>query len=74
MATIAGAPGGLTASAGTRSVTAGLSDIGLPRGVSPWWLALFLLGSAIMAGGLRRLPDRVLETDEAAHCSLEAGS
>ena len=33
-----------------------------------------MLGAVIMAGGLRRLPDRVLEADEATDCPLEAGT
>jgi hypothetical protein len=44
----------------------------LPSGISPWWVVLFLLGSGLMAAGLRRLPDRVLE-EQASTCPLESG-
>lgn len=67
-----GASAGTGSHGANTSVTGGLTDFSLPRGISPWWLVLFLLGSVIMAGGLRRLPDRVLETD-AGDCPLEAG-
>jgi hypothetical protein len=33
----------------------------LPNGINPAWVVAFLLGSVLMAAGLRRLPDRVLE-------------
>jgi len=59
---------------GPAPVTGPPTDFSLPAGISPWWLVLFLLGSAIMAGGLRRLPDRVLEADDAIDCPLEAGT
>lgn len=34
----------------------------LPGGLSPWLVATGLLGSGLMMAGMRRLPDRVLET------------
>ena len=41
----------------------------LPRGLAPAWPVLVVLGSALIAFGLRRLPDRVLETP-ATTCPL----
>ena len=70
--TVSSGPG--TSAPGGAPVTGALSAFSLLSGISPWWLALFLLGSVIMAGGLRRLPDRVLEADGAADCPLEPGT
>jgi len=63
--------GGGAGTAPTLSVSR--ASFSLPGGVSPVWPILFLLGSAAIAAGLRRLPDRVLEEGGAA-CSLEGSS
>jgi hypothetical protein len=41
----------------------------LPGGLKPAWVVLALLGAALLAAGLRRLPDEVLATRGAA-CTL----
>ena len=66
--------GGGTAATVSGSVGGRLTGFQLPGGLWPGWLILFLLGSGIMAFGLRRLPDRVLEADASAECQLEAQS
>ena len=57
-----------SAAATPRQVVAA-GAVGLPGGLSPLWLALALVGSLLCAGGLRRLPDRVLEHPATA-CTL----
>ena len=65
---------GSTGASGTRpgpvAIGSRPASLALPGGLSPVWPVLFLLGSAVMAAGLRRLPDRVL-VEEANICSLE---
>ncbi len=56
-----------------RGLSVSRASYSLPGGVSPVWPILFLLGSAAIAAGLRRLPDRVLEEGGTA-CSLEGSS
>jgi len=74
----AGTPGlpGQPATAGTAQSTgappalAGSSS-GLPGGgLSPAWIVLVLAGSGLIAAGLKRLPDRLLEAT-ASSCPLE---
>lgn len=39
-------------------------------GVNPWWVILALLGTAIFAGGFRRMPDRMMDQPLASPCDL----
>ncbi|HVA44517.1 MAG TPA: hypothetical protein VNF50_13630 [Acidimicrobiales bacterium] len=64
-------PAGGAAGSGTPpTLSATPASYSLTRGISPVWPLLFLLGSAAVAAGLRRLPDRVLE-ESGIICSLE---
>jgi hypothetical protein len=45
----------------------------LPGGIGAGWVLLTLVGAGMVAGGLRRLPDNVLESTGPA-CSLERGT
>jgi len=63
--------GGGSVGAGTLpTLSATRASYSLARGISPLWPLLFLLASAAVAAGLRRLPDRVLD-QRGTICSLE---
>jgi hypothetical protein len=44
-------------------------DIGLPGGIAPGWIVAVLLGSALVAAGLKRLPDQLF-VDRGPACNL----
>jgi hypothetical protein len=58
-----------TPSAGV-AISPALASTKLPKGISPVWVVLAVLGSGLIAGGIRRLPDRVLD-QVASTCPLE---
>lgn len=60
------APVGPAASLGATQLSSALS---LPHGISPFGPILAGLGSLLLAGALRRLPDRLLE-ESSAHCII----
>jgi hypothetical protein len=44
-------------------------DLGLPGGIAPGWIVAVLLGSALVAAGLKRLPDQLF-VDRGPACNL----
>ncbi|HET6965194.1 MAG TPA: hypothetical protein VFH58_10515 [Acidimicrobiales bacterium] len=56
-------------SAGSLGATRLSSTLALPHGISPFGPVLVGLGSLLLAGALRRLPDRLLE-ESSAHCII----
>lgn len=56
-------------SAGSLGATRLSSTVALPHGISPFGPVLVGLGSLLIAGALRRLPDRLLE-ESSAHCII----
>lgn len=68
-------PGGVTPEVATTAPDSGVAPVlaahgsPLPGGVSPGWVVAVLLGSGLVAAGLKRLPDELF-TDRGPSCSL----
>jgi hypothetical protein len=46
------------------------NPVSLPKGLAVWWIVFALLGAGLFAFGMKRLPDRVLQS-AGSTCSLE---
>jgi hypothetical protein len=47
------------------------NPLSLPNSLGVWWFVIGLLGAGLMAFGMRRLPDKVLQTAGGKACNLE---
>jgi hypothetical protein len=69
--TTGGSTGGTTGSFPTPVVPTGPimsqpAGLTMPKGINPGWVVFFLLGTALIAAGMRRLPDKVLNVPATA--------